>query len=507
MADSTTEIVDTAQPPDELRPYLLVFAGNDARVVALPADGTVEIGRDREAHVHVDDPKVSRRHAALRLHDGRATLRDLGSNNGTFVDGVRIEGELALRPGAVITILGHHLVFHGGAHRRQRVVGAAALREQIADEIERGLVEERTFGVLVLDRPAGALVDELATSLRPIDRIAQDSDHLVVFLPESEPDEVAAAATRLRAGWAVWPRDASDVDSLLAAARAAVRQVRFGDDVVYIADDRMARVYSLLERVAPIDVTILIVGETGTGKRLAAAAVHHFSGRGALTTIACQAAPDDLDAALGAAAGGTLFLDEIGELSPAHQTLLLAALEVGRADARIVATTRRDLRAEVAAGRFREELFYRLSAATVWLPPLRDRRREIPLLAEAFLPAGHRFTPEALRRLTAYPWPGNVRELRGCIEVLAAAAAGPVIDAAAVARHVLGGNAPSPRMFRPIKEEVRELERRRMIEALRAADGNQTYAAALIEMPLRTFVTKLKQYAIDPKDPDRADPA
>ena len=588
--EQDTEVYESGEvaAPSEPRPYLLVFAGNSASVVTLPRDGVVHIGRDREAGVHLEDAKVSRHHAALSLHAGRATIQDLGSNNGTFIDGVRATGPVALRPGAVVAISGIQLVFHGGAPARERLWTPAMLRDKLADEIERAAHHERHFAVVAMrnDGPADAVAEVLIPELRAIDRVTTGGGDTLVFLPELDGPEAGAAADHLvavvaarcrgiRAGWALWPRDGGDADALIAAARSAavtaspgvaapasesVRRLELGDQRVLIADEAMARLYELLERVAAVDLPVLLIGETGTGKELAAAAVHHLSSRraGPRVTFNCAALQDTLAESelfghergaftgahgdkiglLEAAAGGTVFLDEVSELSTGVQAKLLRVLEQGTfnrigaiaertIDVRVVAATNRDLLADVETGRFRRDLYYRLSAATLWLPPLRDRPREIPILAGAFLAAGRRaagrdpasLSEEALRRLVAHRWPGNVRELRNCIEFLAATA-GAVIDAAAVERYlqrdarapgaVSAGTAedtPAPRIFRPIKDEVRELERTRMVEALRAASGNQTLAAAMIEMPLRTFVTKLKQYAIDPKDPDRAESA
>jgi transcriptional regulator with GAF, ATPase, and Fis domain len=315
----------------------------------------------------------------------------------------------------------------------------------------------------------------------------------------------------------------------------------------------MSRLIELIERVAAVDLPVLVLGETGTGKELAAAAVHHFSPRreGPIVSFNCAAIQESLaeselfghekGAFSGAvsnkaglfetAGGGTLFLDEVGELSLPIQAKLLRVLETRRftrvgsvaerpIDVRVVAATNRDLLAEVESGRFRRDLYFRLSAAAVWLPPLRDRPREIPLLAQSFLDAARRapgrkaasLTNEALRRLAAYPWPGNIRELKNCMDFLGAAVPGDSIDAGQVEAYLQrsqGAGHPSAAQeaappapdplpsFRPIKDEVRELEQRRMIEALKAARGNQTLAAALIEMPLRTFAAKVKQYGID----------
>jgi len=237
------------------------------------------------------------------------------------------------------------------------------------------------------------------------------------------------------------------------------------------------------------------------------------------------------------ATGGTLFLDEIGELSLGVQAKLLRVLETRKlvrlgdvrereVNARIVAATNRNLEDEVRAGRFRRDLFYRLSGATLWLPPLRQRPRELAVLAEALLAeactAARRtpmsLAPDAMARLREHAWPGNVRELKNLLDYLAATLPEARIEASHVEARLGGaggheseGGATDPsahinepetphvtsavlRRFSPIEEEVRALERRRMAEALEAAGGNQSVAAELIGMPRRTFVAKVKLY-------------
>ncbi len=231
--------------------------------------------------------------------------------------------------------------------------------------------------------------------------------------------------------------------------------------------------------------------------------------------------------------GGTVFLDEIGELSIELQAKLLRVLDTGRAtrlgdvrereiDIRIVAATNADLEADVLAGTFRKDLYFRLSGATVWLPPLRDRGREILLLAHQFLGAAAvrdgfgrvTLSPGAQRVLAAHGWPGNIRELRNVMDFLVATASGAVIEA-----EQAGGapraSGPPPRTDhaaarvpagttaaeivtedRPLDEEVRDLERRRMEAALVTWQGNQTRAAESLGMPRRTFVAKLKAYGL-----------
>ena len=209
-----------------------------------------------------------------------------------------------------------------------------------------------------------------------------------------------------------------------------------------------------IERMAPTDSTVLVLGETGTGKELVARSVHQNSLRAdkILVSVNCAAIPDTLieselfgyekgaftgadrrkPGLMEAAAGGTLFLDEIGDIGPAIQAKLLRVLETGRfrrvgatsdmrADVRIVAATNRDLATLVRAGTFRADLYYRLNAFILAVPPLRQRREDIPVLANHFLAARaggvrQHLHPEAVRFLTEYDWPGNVRELRNVIE-------------------------------------------------------------------------------------------
>ncbi|RMF75981.1 MAG: AAA family ATPase [Acidobacteria bacterium] len=232
----------------------------------------------------------------------------------------------------------------------------------------------------------------------------------------------------------------------------------------------MREVVRLVEKVAPSDTTVLILGESGTGKELIARALHVLSprARGPFVAINCAAIPETLlenelfghekgaytganAKAIGkveAADKGTLFLDEIGEMPLPLQAKILRLLQdktydrIGgtktrRADIRIIAATNRDLKEQVAARRFREDLYYRLSVVPITLPALRERPEDIPLLAQVVLERqaealgrpGLRFSPEALERIVAYRWPGNVRELENEIERAAVLAHGDVIEA------------------------------------------------------------------------------
>ena len=307
---------------------------------------------------------------------------------------------------------------------------------------------------------------------------------------------------------------------------------RFGDLIG--ASRTMREVFGILERVAPTDITVLIQGETGTGKELAAHAVHNQGRRasGPFVVFDCGAvAPNLIESELfghekgaftdavksrqGAfelAEGGTLFLDEIGELAPALQPKLLRALdqrEVRRVGAekpvkvnvRVVAATNRDLEKEVKAGRFREDLFYRLSAVTVHLPSLRMHKEDIASIAEQLLAAisgetGKKlkgFSPEALAALTAYTWPGNVRELRNVIERAAALCEGPLIEAKDL---FLSPGRKSATLEGLSGKTLEEIEKAAIRATLSSVSNNKTEAAKALGIAYSTLYEKMKKYGI-----------
>ncbi|MGZ3407937.1 MAG: sigma 54-interacting transcriptional regulator, partial [Polyangia bacterium] len=430
---------------DASRFYLLVVQGGSSEFFHLPATGMVVIGRSEEADLRLDDDTASRSHAKIITADGVARLFDLGSHNGTFVNGERVDGTRPLVSGDVITIGAITLVLH--AERRapeaRPILDAAALRLRLVEEIERATRYQRPMALASVSLPATRdqreLAATIAAELRLIDIVGFVGDaQLAALMPEAgtEARELAERLAQLaggaRVGLATCPDDALDADTLLAVARAAaaaarpgevataaaaVRELALGDRTIVLADPALVRLFDLIARLATSDLPILILGETGAGKEGAARAVHHGSRRaaGPFVTVNCAAIPENLVESelfgfekgaftgavaakagkLEAASGGTLFLDEVGELPPSVQAKLLRAFEEKRitrlgdvkeraVDLRIVAATNRALEAEVKAGRFRQDLFFRLGAATVVLPPLRDRPREIPILARRF---------------------------------------------------------------------------------------------------------------------------
>ncbi len=418
-------------------------------------------------------------------------------------------------------------------------VGAAATVEALAGELRPiDLVAER-----------GSLVVVLAPEL---DRDA--TRELAVRC-------LARLGGSVGAGFACCPDDGADADALLTLARvassiaepgqvveaaAATSRLEIGDRMMIVADPAMVRLVELTRQLACTELTVLVRGDTGVGKEHIAHALHHLGPRAsqAFVTLNCAAVQDTLIESelfgyergaftgatatklglLEAARGGTIFLDEIGELSHAMQAKLLRALDAKRItrvgsvverdiDIRIVAATHRDLEQEAAAGRFRRDLYFRIGGATIVLPALRERRCEIAWLARSFLDDARlregrdelRLSAGAMRGLARYGWPGNVRELRNAIAYGAAIATETAtIEIWHLPPHVSGLAEsvvlpPVGGAFRPIAEEVRELERRRMREAIAAADGVLKEAARLIGMPLRTFHLKAKHYGLTAK--------
>ncbi len=326
-----------------------------------------------------------------------------------------------------------------------------------------------------------------------------------------------------------------------AVARPAQRRAGAGAGTLPLIGDgeAMQRVRAQIKQIGATRSTALILGESGTGKELVARAIHDASPRRGRRFVAvnCAAIPASLleselfGHARGAftdavrdkaglfeeASGGTLFLDEVAELPVALQAKLLRVLQEGelrrvgdtastKVDVRLIAATLRDLAEEVAAGRFREDLYYRLNVLPVWLPPLRDRPEDIPQLARFFAQRhaarhglGEVVLPDAvIEALVAQPWPGNVRELENVLERALVLADGPVIDLAYLST-VMNVRAPATNGHGDelsIKKATRELEQELIRRALGVTQGNRTNAAKLLEISHRALLYKMKEYGI-----------
>ena len=425
--------------------HLFIRTGpNSGEIHTLP-DGPAVVGRGMDCRVRIRDEHASRRHFRIEPRGGGFWLKDLGSKNPTAVNGVPV-AEKELRWG---------------------------------DEIRVGLTR-------------------------------------LVFLSGSEPELVPLADSQ-----------ESRRTKTVTAARGRYDMIGLGP--------AMQQVFVVIEKAAPLDVTVLVTGESGTGKELVAKAVHQNSPRasGPLVAVNCAAIPRDLveselfghekGAFTGAharrqgqfelAGGGTLFLDEIGELPAESQAKLLRVLEERRVtrlggsqaiavDVRIVAATNRDLGAETAAGRFRQDLLFRLEVVSLRMPALRERPEDISELARFFLEryggkTNHRverFSPEALKKLSGHAWPGNVRELKNVVERAVIMSSGPTIGPAEVQ---LAATAPAP--AGGAVAPLAELERREIAKAMAASGGNKKRAAEMLGIPRASLYNKLREYGLEGK--------
>jgi Nif-specific regulatory protein len=302
----------------------------------------------------------------------------------------------------------------------------------------------------------------------------------------------------------------------------------------------MRRVYEQVAQVVGTGATVMILGESGTGKELIAHALHHHSPRAGkpFVRVNCAALPETLvetelfgherGAFTGAQArrkgkfehadGGTLFLDEIGELSPSTQAKLLRVLqgreferlggnETVRVDVRLLTATNKDLERALADGTFREDLYYRLNMFTIHVPPLRERRSDVLLLAEHFVEKYTRVHQRTIRRIStpaidmlmAYHWPGNVRELENTIERAVLVADGDVIHGHHLSPTLQTAEASGTVVSRSLGEAVEVFESNLIQDALKSTRGNRAKAARLLATTERILSYKVRRYGIDPR--------
>jgi DNA-binding NtrC family response regulator len=358
------------------------------------------------------------------------------------------------------------------------------------------------------------------------------------------------AVEAMKAGAWDYFRKPFENEELLAVVRRALEAVRLASEnerlagelalagSMVFASGAMRRLAQLVARVAPRDVTVLVTGESGTGKERVAEALWRASRRAARPFLRfnCAALTPELAEAelfghargaftgavrsrpglFGEADGGTILLDEVGELAPEAQAKLLRVLQEGevrplgedrprRVDVRVLASTHRDLREQVARGAFREDLFYRLDVVTLRVPPLRERPEDVPVLARHFFDRfAERFgvkkvppSDELIQRLASRPWPGNVRELENAIESLVALSPEGELDLGLLPRgEGPGAGAPSA----SLRQRVEAYERGLVVEALRAARNNRSEAARALGISRVTLHDKLRKYGLAPGD-------
>ena len=439
--------------------------------------------------------------------------------------------------------------------------------EELMRAIVTRLLEEAGYRVAAASNAEEALerfaVDDVALVLTDIrmagmdgltllDRIKDiDRDALVIVMTAYSSVDSAVAA--LRKGAYDYITKPFVNENLLQSVKNALRQrelfrenralrrelnSRYSFSEIIGTSPALQSVFRLVEKVSGTNTNILIEGESGTGKELIARAIHHNSPRAERPFVAvnCGALPEGLleselfghmkGAFTGAIAnkpglfrsgeGGTVFLDEVAEITPAMQVRLLRALQehevtpVGSSaavpfDARIIAATNRDLERAVSEGRFREDLFYRLNVIEIHLPPLRERREDIPLLARSFITRNAReqsisekpVTPEAMSALINYSWPGNVRELQNAIE-RAFTLSGEEIDLDSLPPRVREAAAVVGQM--PVRDPdglrptLAEIERRHIFDTLASVNQDKARAANILGIDLSTLYRKLKRY-------------
>jgi DNA-binding NtrC family response regulator len=429
------------------------------------------------------------------------------------------------------------------------------LREILASE---GLVvDEAPDGAEALrvleQRPAALVVTDLRMPgmdgmalLRTLASRAPAPRVVVITAHGSERQAVEA----MKAGAYDYFGKPFDNDELLSVVRRALEAVRLAHEnerlagelvlsrTMVFASEAMRRLAVLVARVAPRDVTVLLTGESGTGKERVAEAIVAASRRAERPFVRfnCAALTPELAEAelfghakgaftgaararpglFGEADGGTILLDEVGELAAGAQAKLLRALQDGEVrpvgeerprtvDVRVIAATHLDLAEEVGAGRFREDLFYRLNVVHLRVPPLRERPEDVKALARHFLDRfSARFgtsplrVPEALfDRLAAHAWPGNVRELENAIEGLVALSPPDALDLA-----LLPGDRAAEGAPLSLRDRVQAYERGLVVEALRAARGNRTEAARRLGVSRVTLHDKLRRYGLTADDGD-----
>jgi DNA-binding NtrC family response regulator len=510
-------------------------------VVEFPLSGCVVFGRDADADLQLSHSSVSRRHAQLEMRGDQATVADLGSRNGTFVNGEGpLKGFLRVARGdeiafgvARIVLLARTMVPAG--------VRPVLVRCALLSRLDAEIADGRELFVRVLRTPnAWFEIDAISAwlaSLAPEAYAGILSDEaLVVVGAGVNVDALRPDALEIQVGLArqTEVRAESGIDLVTAALRAigATRAKRTDSRLVAVSP-AMLRLYDEAAKIAPTNVSVLVIGETGVGKEVMARFLHERSGRrGPLVCVNTAALPEALveselfghergafsgalqakTGLLEAANGGTLFLDEIGDLPLALQAKLLRVLEertvrrVGatqerKIDVRVVAATHRDLERAVAEQSFRPDLLFRLNACTLQIPPLRERVVEIERLALELLneAAGARaisLAPETKDLLCAYDWPGNVRELRNVIERGAALAKGAILPEH-LPDYVRAPRAPSdPTSPAGVREDVKDFERQRIVDALAQTHGNQSQAAKLLGLPRRTLAYKMGRLGI-----------
>ncbi len=585
QAGLTRPVEDNYSP--NVRSLLLVYHNSSrsqhSTFVHVPDGSEITFGRSRKSTIHIDVDGVSRNHCVLRRRGSRYWIEDLKSRNGTRVNGELVEEPTALQNGDEISV-GPYVALLSVSRTsvsKRRLGGTSLLDERLRAECDRGQRYSRSFALLMLAISGDATsVDEalerVSGQLRPMDTLCEYApDVFALVIPEASHAAATSLAHRLtktaltsfsskpglvQIGMATFPQNGTNSDKLLAEARSALRAAKAGTspiadppeelrtDTVVVVDPQMLRVFELIKKVAPSEISVLILGETGAGKEIIASSIHKQSKRSdkPYVRLNCASIPESLleselfghekGAFTGALAQkkgyfeaantGTIFLDEIGEVSANVQAKLLRVLEnqciirVGgtneiNVDVRVLYATNRDLESEIREGRFREDLYYRISAFSLLVPALRDRPQDIIPLCEHFLRLSakqNKQSPPVLsddtkQRLESYDWPGNVRQLRNAMERAVVLATEGTVEISDLPDRVqVASNSPTLIVDSGsgLRDQLAIVEKTSIVNALESTNGNQTKAAKQIGMSRRSFIYKMEKYGL--KDPPGVKP-
>jgi transcriptional regulator with PAS, ATPase and Fis domain len=574
-----------------------------------PAATEATVGRGTNADVEVPFVELSRRHACFRF-DPSFAVRDLGSTNGTFVRGARLAPDvfvpIELSEPIMLADIIALVLPSSHTHLVQPLIGADVWGERV--ERAFGAAEARgdTFTVceIVLTKPSDRLIALVALAVEGDTAAFLSDTHLALLLVGRSRDSslglkpaidkyLTLAGARGRVTVSHCPTDVTTAEAFLHGREPSgvSRAPTIRPSHAIVRGERMTKLYELVREVAPTSTSIVVLGETGAGKEVIAQAIHAESERrdAAFVALNCAALPETLleselfgyerGAFTGAvnakaglfetANGGTVFLDEIAEMPlPTQATLLrvlqdrtvlrVGALKPKPIDFRLISATNRNLEQEIACGRFRADLYYRINGFSLLIPPLRERQDEIGPLASMFAEAAARalgrrvpmMAPDTLRLLLEYRWPGNVRELKTVVErAVLLCRSGPLLPEhlsdelrrAAPSREPAveqrrrssppperasgsGADPPTrpdpsfpeeatiaqarrpipkigddaddaPRVF-TLPEELERIERDRILAALTECGGNQSRAARMLGMSRRVLIGRLVRYKV-----------
>jgi len=545
---STTEVFSPADVADEVSGNLSLFVLGGAAVdsFGLPAESAIVIGRSESADAQITERSVSREHA--RITRGKTlTLEDLGSRNGTFVGTTRLEAhrpvrlelDQVVRFGSVTAVV----LPSADSGPGDSVLEPEAFERAFERACARARKLGRDVGVFYIHLEthisSGELHPLAVESLPRCCAVSQDAPgHFRALCTDARVAESEAAANGL----------ASRLRDAVGSARVNVRFFPRASDggrrsPLVVADEAMQSLYDNIRQLARGTISVLVNGETGVGKERIVEAIHEYSPRRdkPLLRLNCAAFTESLlesqlfghekgaftgatgsrEGLLEAASGGTVFLDEVGELTVSAQVKLLRCLEDGvvmrvgavtprQIDVRFVAATNRDLQREVDKGRFREDLFYRIAAATLRVPPLRARVAEIGPLARVFVERASEelgvATPElsddALAMLQRHSWPGNIRELRNVAERAVLLCGGSTIQPGHLSvdrPRAESDRSPFEAPTLVVEERLTDEEmsqRADIIRALAEAGGNQTRAAKSLGISRVTLSRRLDRFEI-----------